>query len=315
MPRLATNSGSKLLRGMTQNLLPEGNTSARQARLVPRLMGGLGNQLFIYSAALQFAHRLNAFLMLDIASGFDRDFTYRREYLLDQFAITDPCAAPSECFLGLRGRLLRGVMLKADRAGLAGNRWTFIDESSLIVRVGAQKFYLDGYWQSENNFLNVDELVRQKFRSRESLPAATKDELSQIRGQMEPVAVCIRRGADRAYQGQGLDTDLDFYQAALRQLALLHPRSHVFVFTDNPEWAKEHFRCALPHTFVSHKLGNRRAYEDLALMSACRHFVIGNSTFHWWGAWLGERVGSQIIVPKRFAEAYPNFYPKRWQRI
>ena len=300
---------------MTQNLLSEGNTPARQALLVARLMGGLGNQLFIYAAALQFARKLDSSLVLDTVSGFYRDFTYRREYLLDQFSITAPDASRADCFLGPYGRFLKRLMLGADRIGLVGSRWTFIEESSPVVRVAANKFYLDGYWQSENHFLNVAELVRQEFRLREALPATTLAEMSRIHGQMEPVAVCIRRGADRAYQGQGLDAQLDFYQAALRQLALLHPQSHVFVFTDNPGWAREHFRCELPHTFVSHKPENRRAYENLALMSACRHFVIGNSTFHWWGAWLGERTGSQIIAPKRFAEAYPNFYPKRWQRI
>lgn len=289
--------------------------STRQTRMIARLMGGLGNQLFIYAAALQFARQLNSSLVLDTVSGFYRDFTYRREYLLDQFSITAPDASRADCFLGRYGRLLKNLMLKADRMGLARSRWTFIDESSPTVRLAANKFYLDGYWQSEDHFLNVAGIVRQEFRPREALPVATLAELSRIHGQMEPVAVCIRRGADRAYQGQGLDTDLDFYQAALRQLVSLHPRSHAFVFTDNPEWAKEHFRCPLPHTFVSHKPENRRAYEDLALMSACRHFVIGNSTFHWWGAWLGERAESQIIAPKRFAEARPSFYPARWQRI
>jgi hypothetical protein len=283
--------------------------------MIARLMGGLGNQLFIYAAALQFARRLNASLALDTVSGFHRDFTYRREYLLDQFSITAPDASRADCFLDPYGRFRRRLMLQADRIGLVGSGWTFIDESSPDVRVAANKFYLDGYWQSENHFLNVAGLVRQELRPREALPAATLAEMSRIHGQMEPVAVCIRRGADRAHQGQGLDTDLDFYHAALRQLALSHPQSHVFVFTDNHGWATEHFRCALPHTFVSPKPQNRRAYEDLALMSACSHFVIGNSTFHWWGAWLGERAGSQIIAPKRFAEAHPNFYPARWQRL
>ena len=300
---------------MTQNLLSEGNTPARQALLVARLMGGLGNQLFIYAAALQFARKLDSSLVLDTVSGFYRDFTYRRKYLLDQFSITAPDASRADCFLGRYGRLLKHLMLKADRMGLAGSRWTFIDESSPTVRLAANKFYLDGYWQSEDHFQYVAGLVRQEFRPREALPLVTLGELSQIHGQNQSVAVCIRRGADRAHQGQALDTGLDFYQAALRQVAQSNPRSHVFVFTDNSEWAKEHFRSALPHTFVTHKPENRRAYEDLALMSACRHFVIGNSTFHWWGAWLGERTGSQIIAPKRFAEAYPNFYPKRWQRI
>ena len=108
-----------------------------QKRVVARLVGGLGNQFFIYAAAVDLADRLGARLELDTQGGFCRDFTYRREYVLDQFAVTAPPAIRRDCFLGLQGRLLRRVMMKTQEMGLVTKRWAFVDETSPAVRYRA----------------------------------------------------------------------------------------------------------------------------------------------------------------------------------
>ena len=306
--------GPKLSHHLGQTHLAATVASRRQT-IIARLMGGLGNQLFIYAAAVDFARRLNAQLEVDATGGFVRDFKYGRQYLLDQFAITAQSAAPRDCFLGLRGRVLRRCMLKADQLGVAKRRWAFLDETSPVAACEASKIYLNGYWQSEDYFRESAGTVRRELQVRAVLPEPSRAELEAIRAHAEPVAVCIRRGADRPHQEPGLETEANYYHAALQQLVRLRLGSHLFVFTDNADWVRQHLRFPLPSTFVSSKPENRRAYEDLTLMGACRHFVIGNSSFHWWGAWLGERPDSQIYVPQSFAEAKPEFYPARWLRL
>lgn len=107
--------------------------STRAQRVIAQVAGGLGNQPFMYAAAFALERCLNARLEMDSISGFCRDHVYKREYLLDQFAITAPTMPPRECFVGLSGRLRRFQMRKAESFGLAESRWAFVAKRSLAA--------------------------------------------------------------------------------------------------------------------------------------------------------------------------------------
>jgi hypothetical protein len=278
-------------------------------------MGGAGNQLFIYAAAMSLARKLHAHMTVDTVSGFCHDYVYKREYVLDQFAITSPPAREHEHFRGRWGRVHWRLLREAQNLNLGFKRWAIIDEASPPARYLAKKLYLSGYWQSEDYFKDNADVVRHEFQVRHELPPETSAELHSIHAVEQPVAIGIRRFNERPSHQSAYITELDFYHTALQQLASRVPRAHVFVITEDPDWARANLRCQLPITFISYKNGNRRAYEDLMLMHACRHFIIGNSTYHWWGAWLGERPDSLIFVDSRFAIKNPHFYPIRWHRL
>jgi hypothetical protein len=88
-----------------------------------------------------------------------------------------------------------------------------------------------------------------------------------------------------------------------------------FVFSDDPRWARGNLAVDGPVTFVDHN-GPEQHYEDLRLMSRCRHHVIANSTFSWWGAWLGAHPDQMVIAPKRWfasgTRQTQDLYPPRW---
>lgn len=284
-------------------------------RLIARLMGGLGNQFFIYAAALSGARRRGARLEQDAVSGFQADHVYRRQYVLDQFAVTAPFTPPQDQFVGWRRRLLWRWMLEREALGVGRGDCAVVDETTAAARWHARRLHFSGYWQSEKYFTEDAAEVRRQFTLRASLPEATRSELAKIQAEPESVAVGIRRFHDRPDPRLGYTTGPDFYEAALSEIARTVPGAHFFVITEEPDWVARNMRFALPHTFVSHKADNRRAFENLTLMQACRHFVLGNSTYHWWGAWLGEKPGSRVLVDPDFSRDNPDFYPNRWQRL
>ena len=101
---------------------------------------------------------------------------------------------------------------------------------------------------------------------------------------------------------------------ALTELARRTDRiDAVYVFSDDPAWCREHLDLAHPTTVVE---GNP-AHEDLRLKSLCRHHVIANSTFSWWGAWLDPRPGKIVVAPTtwRRDRPTPDAVPPDWIQV
>jgi len=271
-----------------------------KAKIIPRIYGGLGNQLFCYAAARRLALVNGAELVFDDVSGFVRDHDYQRRYQLDHFNIPCRKATPSERLepLSRVRRYLKRVMSR---------RWPF-QERSYIQQVGRDfdprllavrprgTVYLEGYWQSEQYFKDVENAIREDLRIISPTDETNQAMAERIRSCLA-VAVHVRFFDSPQEQGVNNAPD-DYYARAVARMATLAPDAHYFIFSDQPVAVRE--RIPLPEdriTIVSHNLGDKNAYADLWLMTQCRHFIIANSTFSWWGAWLATHVGKQVIAP------------------
>jgi hypothetical protein len=93
---------------------------------------------------------------------------------------------------------------------------------------------------------------------------------------------------------------------------------HFYVFSDDPEWARQHIDFLKPVTVVHHN-GTETAYEDLRLMSLCKHHIIANSSLSWWGAWLSKYPEKIVVAPKQWfnneKRNTSDLIPKQWMRI
>jgi hypothetical protein len=139
------------------------------------------------------------------------------------------------------------------------------------------------------------------------------------------VAVHVRRGdyvtLPSAANFHGV-LPIDYYAQAMKSVHLTEPQSHFFVFSDDLGWCQEHLPRTLQMTFVDHNAGVD-AWQDLNLMSHCRHHVIANSSFSWWGAWLADQrwgvTGRRVIAPKRWfvgqQQVSQDRYPEHWEAI
>ena len=268
--------------------------------IVSRLIGGLGNQMFQYAAGRALALRRGVPFRID-RRGFA---TYRRAFGLDCFR-AELADAPADQLPGAAResrihRLLRPLLGGPMRV-YAEKAFTF-DPAVLSLPDGT---YLDGYWQSEQYFADCAAVLREDFTVRHAPSPENQRWLERI-GACNSVSLHVRRGdyvSDPGAAAVHGTCDLDYYRRAVdivRQAGGADPV--IFVFSDDPDWVAANLQ--LP--FELHLVRNNdaaTAYEDLRLMSACRHHVIANSSFSWWGAWLDAAPDKIVVAPRRWFRA------------
>ena len=180
--------------------------------------------------------------------------------------------------------------------------------------------YLQGYWQSPKYFADIESQIRKEFTVKAPLAGQNLVVAGRIGGCMA-VSLHVRRGdyVDNAHTHRYHGTcGAEYYGVAERYLLRRIESPQLFVFSDDPDWAEANLRFRSPVTILRHN-GPERDYEDLRLMTMCRHHIIANSTFSWWGAWLCQNPGKIVIAPKNwFREANhstADLIPDSWIRL
>ena len=285
------------------------------------LMGGLGNQMFQYAAGRAVAHRNRTQLKLDV-SALERDAA--RSYRLHPFNIVESFATTDEVARftkrDLRGRISRRVeryLLPPYRRPVFTQRFAHFDPDILRLR---RSVYLRGYWQSEKYFKDIEQIIRQEFTLRHA-PDAENQRLARIIANTNSVSLHIRRGdymSNPRFSRKFGVCPLEYYQRAVVEVAERVSDPHLFVFSDDIDWARDNLGLQHPLTFVAHNDADKD-YEDLRLMSLCRHHIIANSSFSWWGAWLCTHSGKIVIAPEKWFKEpgrdTRDLIPDSWHRI
>lgn len=290
----------------------------RSSRVIVRLEGGLGNQLFQYAAGRSLALATGRELLLD-PSAYREDPL--RAYQLEHFAIAArPLRRGDVPLFRLRRSRLGAILPRRARVEIV--REAFPARVPVWPEApveGAGTPYLIGYWQSERYFAAIADTIRREVRVNAAPEGRNARVLDEIAAG-DAVAIHVRRGdyvsnpVATAYHGL---CGLEYYEAAIRRLAGSVPRPHCFVFSDDLDWVRANLETGHPTTFVGHNTDT--PWEDLRLMAACRHFIVANSSFSWWGAWLGEWPGKQVIAPARWFRAdhggEGEIVPSEWLRL
>jgi hypothetical protein len=284
--------------------------------VIARLMGGLGNQMFQYAAARRIALKNGWPIKLDV-SGFG---SYRRRaYALGHFRIVEDFASPEDIRRLKRTRLglfLQRLAASARQTHVQERHFHF-DPRVRDIRSGV---YLAGYWQSDKYFADVADTIRAEFTPRAPASGRNLGTLRLIES-ANSVSVHVRRGDyvsnPSAKRLHGCCSP-DYYRRALAEISNRVREPHFFVFSDDASWARENLAIDGPVVFVDHN-GPGEAHEDLRLMSRCRHHVIANSTFGWWGAWLGAHPDQIVVAPKKWFASGSNdtrdLFPDRWLQL
>jgi hypothetical protein len=175
--------------------------------------------------------------------------------------------------------------------------------------------YLVGCWQSERYFEQSADAIRTELTLKQGL-AGPNARLANVIQKRESVAVHVRRGDYLTIPAMASDVvcDLNYYRRAWSRARDLIPNAEYFVFSDDIAWCKQSLDFLGSATFVDHNTPEER-HEDLRLMSQCKHAIIANSSFSWWGAWLSNNPNKVVIAPARCAVADPNFLPQSWQQV
>lgn len=290
-----------------------------------QLTGGLGNQMFQYAAGLALSRSLGMQLALDyVGSACDTPRNYElgrlqvEACLAEQSAVARFLAAPSR--LARIGRRLLPSCLRPSAwqpqiVRENGFPWQPIDLDP------SRDAYMTGYWQTERYFSDIAHLLRTQFTPAMTARPATLALLAAIRGD-DAVSVHVRRGdyasnpQARMYHGV---LGPEYYRAAVTRIEALGSGWRYYVFSDDPAWVRAELRIGVPFLVVDRDVAGAPEW-DLVLMAACRHHVIANSTFSWWGAWLDPRPDKRVVAPRRWF-AGPNapdtrdLVPAHWLRV
>lgn len=275
---------------------------ASQAAVVVRLQGGLGNQLFQYAFGRAMAIRSGVNLVLDAVSGFPRD-PYRRSYALGPFAIECDMLPESQAS-AWQGSLLRGRFGRSlVRLVPLGQRRYVCERDrdvwdSAVSNMGIRRrTYFDGLWQHEEYFRDVRDRLLEELTLR-SPPADECRAVAERLSGADAVAIhvrCLRHIKAGSNAAPRLEIDPGYYDRAIALVTERIPDPKFFVFSDDPAWARQHIACDRPCEYLA---GGWADHEELWLMSRCRGFVIGNSTFSWWAAWLAQAPDLLVVAPR-----------------
>jgi hypothetical protein len=291
--------------------------------IIVQLIGGLGNQLFQYSMARRIAYKNNATLKLDISS-FD---SYKlREYKLSHFNINAELAQFDEV----------GQIRRMKRKNAHSRFYNFLDNfkpyykrsvireqffhfDPNILKV-SNNVYLEGYWQSEKYFRDIEDIVRRELTFRNEPDIINKKMVREIMNK-EAISIHIRRGdyiSDPLINQIYGDCPMVYYNLAIKKISKAIEKPHFFVFSDDPLWARNNLKIDYPLTLVSHNHADKD-YEDLRLMSLCQHHIIANSSFSWWAAWLCANKEKIVIAPKKWFNSAEHdtrdLIPNTWLRV
>jgi len=271
--------------------------------IIVRLMGGLGNQLFQYAAGRRLAEIHQTTLKYDLTFLLDRtpkkNFTFR-DFDLPIFNITVNVASDSEinAYYNTINRAKRKFLPTYPNPYFK-ERFFHFDPSVLQL---PDNCYLDGHWTSDKYFIDIEQLIRKELTFKNQLDERG-ELLSKKIQNCNSICLNVRRG-DYVTNADinskiGL-TNLDYFFNAVELINKKTKAPEIFIFSDDIEWCAENLKFNLPTHIVDHSYKGHKFEQYLKLMTQCKHFIIPNSTFAWWGAWLSSYKDKVVITPKKW---------------
>lgn len=273
-----------------------------------RMTGGMGNQMFQYALYLKLVSMGREVKFDDIT---EYELPNARPIMLRCFGIDYPKASREEI-----NEITDGVMKLSHRIRrkLFGRKSLEYHEADcnfdpeVLARENA---YLTGYFQSEFYFKGIEDQVRKAFTFQpmilERLSAERKKKILSYQRSIDEclsVSIHIRRGdyltSSEIYGGNCIDA---YYKSAISLIRGKYPCAKFFVFSNDDAWTREWISENFPdgNTFVAVEgTPEEEGYLDLYLMSRCRHHILANSSFSWWGAYLNPSVDKTVIAPARW---------------
>jgi len=292
--------------------------------VIVRLCGGLGNQMFQYAAGRRLADKIGSEMKLDIIwfdTNRDRPYSLQHLNIQENFASKNEVHRLKYVSPPFYDKILQRLGLRSSQfipaPGYIREGYNRFDPQALPL---SGEVYLEGYWQSEKYFSDIQTIIRNEFSLRAPLSSESM-ETADLISSHESVSLHVRRGDyvsnTIANHHHGV-CSMEYYDRSIQYISGHVKNPHFFVFSDDPQWCGQNLHIPFHTSFIDHN-GPDKGHEDIYLMSLCRHHIIANSSFSWWGAWLDPRPGKVVIAPKQwFAQEHSaarDTIPPRWITI
>ncbi len=264
--------------------------------LIVQIVGGLGNQMFQYALARSL-HEQGYEVKLDI-SAFE-SYKLHGGYQLLKYNISIPIATAEE----INKLKINKLFVAFEKfLHIPFSKWirekNFLFQKDLIT---SDNVYISGYFQTEKYFLEIRNILLEEFVLTQSISNYTNSMKESIEKTEQSVSLHVRRG-DYINNPIALKThgicSLEYYKTAINFLEKQYSNITFFLFSDDVDWVRENL--SIKNSVVVASEEKRLPHEDIYLMSLCRHNIIANSSFSWWGAWLNQNTSKIVVAPQRW---------------
>lgn len=304
--------------------------------LIVRIHSGLGNQLFQYAMGRCLSLKMNTELLLDL-SFYDNELYKANKYFenpewhfkcnLLKYNINGSVASKNDLDLFQLGRCSRVYRNLSKWFGSDGLVWSSnsyatqkpFGKVDFKNAVRKDKLYLNGYWGSEQYFIDIKDSIIEELTLNDTHINQAEPSVIDAISNENSVSVHFRRGA---YLGSSYwnNLSLDYYRKSINYIKERVANPTFILFSDDIQWVKDNVGIDENHVFIENVSPD---FMDLHYMSLCKHNIIANSTFSWWGAYLNKNPNKIVVAPTNWFDevkaqkAYieQSSLPTGWVRI
>lgn len=307
--------------------------------IITKLTDGLGNQMFQYAFGRYLAEIYNTEIKLNINyyNNIPKNHT-NRKYELNYFNIIENIALQKEIDLFTKGspkmpqKLFYKIKQKVNNKTFWGkflfkiakkltDYHTIYENNKLQLdklKKDKKNIYVSGFWQSEDFFKSIAHIIQKEFKIKEKYIKVNNRVLEKIK-RSNSVAIHVRRGdliTNPEFNSKYGVCSTDYYLQAINYIKKKISNPVFYFFSDDINWCKENFKSINSNFYIE----NYTAIEDLYLILNCKHQIIANSSFSWWGAWLNKNKNKIVVAPKKWAfhkksQTKFNLLPNSWKII
>ena len=295
--------------------------------LIVRIAEGLGNQLFMYANAYSISKKFGYNLYIDNESGFSKN-KRSRSYNLNFFNIPEQVCPEQFKFNNYIKNFKRKSLKFIDNfisnkkfiiEKIDKNKQTQFEE---ISKLGSIQMFIEGHYESELYFKHYETALKKNIKIKYDLIDNNNPYIDQIK-QSNSISIHLRKNRfSEDLTNQTVSNNekdnlfeknlINYVNRSIKYLDNKLDNPHYFIWSNEPNKFKDFFLDSKKFTFIE----NNNLTMDFYLFSLCKNFIVGPSTFHWWGAWLNENQNKLCIRPKDINPSNnKDFWPKDWISI
>ena len=295
-------------------------------KLIVRIAEGLGNQLFMYAHAYCLSKKINYDLFIDNTSGYFKKKNQFRAFELDKFVITSEYSVPElrydNYFLDFKRKIKKKLdLFKYKKSFLIENKDNYKNTS--FQKIDLSKFsdllFVEGYFQSDKYFIDCRDVLINEFKIKENYINLNNHLINELK-KNESVSICIRQ--NRFSEGKNIDKKksikfthdtIEYIKKSILFLKNKITNPKFYIWSDDFSNLDEYF-AQNEFTFI--KNINNKFLNDFYLFQYSKHFIIGPTSFHWWGAWLNENPNKICLRPSNINPSNnSDYWPNNWTSI